>query len=1278
MSLTGAASFKGNQRFEVLERLGAGAFGVVYRAFDRVRQQEVALKTVQRVDPNSIYMFKQEFRALTGVVHPNLAQFYELFFEEQLCFFTMELIQGQDFLSYIRGGASLTAISAIQGTVDTIIEASGTVFLPVSDSETVKIPGVTPNTSKPPLPLDAAAEGRLEQAFSGLVAGVRALHGASLLHRDLKPENVLVTVTGRVVLLDFGLAYKQNTEILGEASLGPGIVGTPVYMSPEQAAEGDVDEASDWYSVGVILFEALTGRPPVVGSLLKLLQLKQKVKLYKPSDRVTGVPELFDSLCCDLLQKDPRKRPSGTDIARLIEAGEGALESCSPCLPGSSVALGGTFFGREAELARLGSAYQRVFSAKAGPVLQLVTGGAGVGKSELVQHFLKSLSARDAPIVLHGRCYQQESVPYKAWDSVIDALCRFLRRLSLSKGQALLPRYLPALCRLFPVLQRVEAIAVALEDSGMEPLDSTELQRQAFVAFKDFLGRLAMVRPLVIFIDDLHWGDEDSAILLKEVFSESPPELLLLGVYREEERKRSDFFQCLDESESPLAGILTPLELKELSESEALSLSSSLLGDKSGVELIARESRGNPFLLGQLARSLGNRSDNGGDGGTLSLAEMVRLRVDRLSVEARQFAEVVALIGCPVSFRLVLKGASLESMGSEDLAVLKADHFIAVRLDEIDELVEAPHDRLARCLVADISVVRRKDLMGRLAGIFAAEPGVDPEFLGWLFEESGDMARSRAFLTQAAGRAFETLAFERAARLCEKALKLGGLSKGESHILNVQLGEALTNVGEGLKAADAYLTAALAADPEKRLDLRRRAAQQLFSCGHFARGRSVISQVAKEFNLFLPTYSKWELIKLLGRRLKLWMVLKRFTVPIGIVEEERIRVETCWVIASSLVVADSMTCFDFITRLQLYANKSGHLRYFALGLLLDSWFQSVRGHHELGTARRKRALELAVLVQDPYLDGFGKICLAFGNYYHGRWRASIEVVEEGLQIFRERCTGVHWEMGLLYFARFLNLEWLGDITLISKIELALMKEARKRGNLYLEFLTFHRARNLCCLVYDDVDKADAEAAVIDKRWIKVTGDSAGVTELYLIRSKLERFMYRGAGRDAWAFIDEQAKEIKKGGVYLSVRLNFLDLRARCALILAGQSTGAEKSRWIVEARRAAKSAVHPQYPYYQYLQDLVEAGAALLMGDWARSLSLLSSAEVGFQREEILLRWALVKRCRGLILGKNGERGIVEAEAWLEGQGVKNMERLTQFYIPGPWGDSEFSKRGGE
>ena len=212
-----------------MRRLGAGGMGVVYEVHDRVRDEVVALKTLLRTSAADLYRLKREFRSLADVAHPNLVCLYELFVEDERCFFTMELVKGVSFVDYARGADRAQR-----------------------------------------------SDDRLVDALRQLIEGVSALHRGGKLHRDIKPSNVLVTPEGRVVILDFGLIAELLPQHAGDAS--DVMAGTPAYMSPEEGSGATPSEASDWYGVGVTLYEALTGAVPFAGPALDVLRREEDLR----------------------------------------------------------------------------------------------------------------------------------------------------------------------------------------------------------------------------------------------------------------------------------------------------------------------------------------------------------------------------------------------------------------------------------------------------------------------------------------------------------------------------------------------------------------------------------------------------------------------------------------------------------------------------------------------------------------------------------------------------------------------------------------------------------------------------------------------------------------------------------------------------------------------------------------------------------------------------------------------------------------------------------------
>ena len=352
-----------------------------------------------------------------------------------------------------------------------------------------------------------------------------------------------------------------------------------------------------------------------------------------------GLPADLDSLCADLLRRDPEARPSGSEVLRRLGTAEAVpAGSWSPPLR-----RGPTLVGRDGHLAVLEDAFKEVTRGRAAVVW--ISGLSGTGKSALLQHYLDGLIVGDEAVVLSGRCYERESVPYKALDNLVDALSRHLKRLPGEDAQVLLPRDVPSLVRLFPVLSRVEAVATA-PGQRAEACDPQESRRRSFAALRELLARLGDRGPLVLALDDLQWGDRDSAALLTEVMRPpGGPSLLLLGCYRTEDAGRSPFLREVlrHSADWGTSVVRRELAVESLSLPEAESLAADLLGGDATITRaraseIARESQGIPFFVAELVRHIQTGSEDAvrpatGRGG-VTLDRYLTSRIDRLSEAA--------------------------------------------------------------------------------------------------------------------------------------------------------------------------------------------------------------------------------------------------------------------------------------------------------------------------------------------------------------------------------------------------------------------------------------------------------------------------------------------------------------------------------------------------------------------------------------------------------------------------------------------------------------------
>ena len=347
-----------HSQFTLLRRLGAGGMGVVFEAYDQERGELVALKTMRRVDPTGLERFKQEFRALSDITHPNLVNLHRLFAVDGCWFFTMELVDGCDFLTYVRGPYR-------RGS-----EQETRCFTPPRErpKSDVSCSAGQPVVEEPTRP--HFDEGRLRDALYQLTLGVHALHLAGKLHRDIKPTNVMVTRSGRVVLLDFGLMIDLEPSAK-QSTADRQVVGTLAHMSPEQALGRTVTSASDWYSVGVILFQALTGQLPFEGDFDELVLRKQTSAPPRPDQLVAGLPDDLVELCMELLNRDPARRAGGS---RILERLRGRAEHIAgpPCAR-QTIPLIGRSWHRQA----LDAAFASLLAPQGGHRLRVRPDGNG-------------------------------------------------------------------------------------------------------------------------------------------------------------------------------------------------------------------------------------------------------------------------------------------------------------------------------------------------------------------------------------------------------------------------------------------------------------------------------------------------------------------------------------------------------------------------------------------------------------------------------------------------------------------------------------------------------------------------------------------------------------------------------------------------------------------------------------------------------------------------------------------------------------------------------------
>ncbi|MBU1238649.1 protein kinase, partial [Myxococcota bacterium] len=832
-----------NDRFHLLRKLGGGGMGIVYEAEDKLLGTRVALKTLKDANMESLIFLKKEFRSLQDMQHANLISFGELFENKGQWFFTMELINGVDFFTHIRTEPCIPHSTGEQSLGETVTAPDPEAPL-FERLESTKDGHKKLEKKRFP----AYDEERLRGCLVQLVNGLMALHGADMLHRDIKPGNIMVDKKGRVVLLDFGLVTEsaQNQEEV--SSLFP--VGTAGYMSPEQAASQPLTYASDWYSVGVVLYHALTGHLPFEGSFSSIIFQKQGREAPLASDYILGVSEDLDHLCRDLLNFDPQKRPSGKEIlSRLRGAPLVQAVSLEKSLSQSHL-----FTGRKIEMARLVQFYEEYVSGKNEAVL--IHGASGLGKSELVRNFLQNhVRGQEKTIVFTGRCYETESVSFKAFDPIIDGLSQFLCHVPLSELQPLLPPNAHHLIRVFPVLSRVKA----LEDKS-ETVDTIsylpEFRAGAFGALRELLTRLTSRFNLVIHIDNFQWADEDSLKLLRTLMlPPDPPHCFFIVAQRTNanpkiaKKEVQQSLACVPVHTRGLeVGPLSPAETEALARKVLTLDLQSAEPSAEALSMLSSESGGHPLFVHELARFISARGTSAAQGNTLSLDDVLWERVESLEPQPRDIVQIASLCAVPVSADIlstimnIPPGKCIRHINQLRVATL-----IAARGSTTDRRVEPFHDRVREAVVQRLDPATAQKWHQTLAQAYKESREGSPDILAYHYRAAGEYHRARIHYIKAAKIATASLAFERATQLLSKALELWPESDlatdTKKRAVVRDLARNLANAGRGRQAAHKYLELVPGALAAEQLELQRLAGGILMRSGHVTEGLAVMEKV---------------------------------------------------------------------------------------------------------------------------------------------------------------------------------------------------------------------------------------------------------------------------------------------------------------------------------------------------------------------------------------------------------------------------------------------------
>ncbi len=739
--------------YRVLGVLGGGGMGVVYKGEDLKLNRPVALKFLAEElakRPFTLQRLEREARTASLLNHPNICTIYQIGEHEGQPFIVMEYLEGKTLRDMILNSG----------------EAEG--------------------REKALLPLPQLLDFAIE-----IAAGLGTAHARGIIHRDVKPANIFVTSHGKIKILDFGMARqfepgKPEGETTTDSAAGSPAAGNAItsgtldYMSPEQLNGEPLDQRSDLFSFGILLAELLGGRHPFRDKTAG--QTREAILSHSPNLGESLPPSLIVLVRRLLVKEIDLRYPSIAEVRADLERFRASLSEAH----GTATLTGIPLIGREQEFAELKRLLNEALSGRGSMVM--MGGEPGIGKTHLARAILEEAKRRGAVGVI-GHCYEMEGAPpYVPFVEVLEYITRMAPRegLRLSLGDDA-----PEVARLMPELRTMYPdIPPALQ------LPPEQQRRFLFNAFRSYVERAARVTPVVVVLEDLHWADEPTLLLLQHHAQTLPTTpMLVICTYRDVELEVTrPFAKTLETLLREKQAVRMPLRRLRLDGvTNMLAAMSGQSPPATLVRVIFEETEGNPFFVEEVFRHLseeGKLFDQSGQWllnlrvEQLQVPEGVRLvlgrRLARLGENARRVLTTAAVIGRSFSLRLLEELENRQPDAALD-AIEEAEraHLVLPEPEGRDTRYRFVHELVRQTLAESLSLPRRQRLHALVADgiekVYCEHLEAQASQLAHHLYQAGALAnpeKTTTYLELAAAQARAGSAHEEALEHLDRALSL--------------------------------------------------------------------------------------------------------------------------------------------------------------------------------------------------------------------------------------------------------------------------------------------------------------------------------------------------------------------------------------------------------------------------------------------------------------------------------------------------------------------------
>ncbi|WP_054784181.1 protein kinase domain-containing protein [Pseudovibrio denitrificans] len=791
--------------YRVLKQIGQGGMGVVFVGEHTASGKQVAIKMATKHEATKLNQLRQEIRSLAKIQHPGVVQILDHGVSDGLPWHAMEVIEAPTLTNVTK------QIWSSQRTKRYVNNASN-VFLPGQDSDTTitqvgeinlresvefKDYKFLTNRSS-----DAAA-GRLKDVLTltyGICEVLSYVHSSGIIHRDLKPDNIFILENMYPVLVDFGLVSEVRgtvgREVLEDAQATS---GSPFFMAPEQILNETLDARCDLYSLGCILYELVTGLKPFSGSRVQVLHGHLERNPINPSDLVHGVPKALNDMIMSLLSKSTDQRIGYAEtILQIIET-LGVQRPHWPSTPstGHSYLYRASFIENSKIQADI---EDRLIQAKNGKGQVVIAfGESGLGKtrfaSEIAKRVLKTgISVTTCECSFRGRHDTQPkpvTQPLYPFLHLLDHIADYCTEKGLEVYENILSEHAAILSEYSASIKSLTWV----KHLPLAPkLEADQYLNRLFNALRSVLASYSQATPLLLILDDLQWADELSIAFLEFLTKEGLEGIavLILGTMRTEEKTQQV-------SSMLKSNCVREVLLERMGIGDVEKLACGMLATEeipqNFAEFLFEQSNGNPFFIAEYLRTavaehLLQRDRSGKWNFTHhtsseaycfkqlplpnSLSELIKLRISRLTPEARKALDCAALLGRVFETELV---SSVMQLHEENLGQI-INELVERQVLEADEKdgFRFLHDKIREVTEHQLSSHQRRELHEKIARKLdnlrtnALKPETIDARLGHHWSCAGVPARAARHLRFAADFAHHQHANDEATRLNKAAL----------------------------------------------------------------------------------------------------------------------------------------------------------------------------------------------------------------------------------------------------------------------------------------------------------------------------------------------------------------------------------------------------------------------------------------------------------------------------------------------------------------------------